>query len=260
MGERGQARQAGGLRVQGRFCAWGRRVPALRCPCRGASGLQNGLLVVNMLIDGHRGLAEQLASCDLPTVLQSCWRDGQSTGCPHAMLALRVINCFAEHQLPLETAGRVSPAHPCHAVAPQTQWAGLPRLPGQSTLLAPLKRVSGLDPCVLAVAGSGAPLDLRDMRMLLGGLRDGILSKDMVVALERQLCGEGPVLAGEAAQLLQDHRCFRLLLHSFELLGVEKAMSLSILRWVQVALVGVWGLHSTCMSAGGDVGGHGACL
>lgn len=82
------------------------------------------------------------------------------------------------------------------------------------------------------MAGREAPLDLRDVRTLLGGLGDGILSKDVVVALERQLCGEGPIPSGEVAQLLQDHRCFRLLLRSFELLGAEKAMSLSILRWV----------------------------
>ncbi|KAM6272206.1 cullin-9-like isoform 2-T2 [Spheniscus humboldti] len=150
----------------------------------GSSGVQNGLLVVNMLIDSHRGLAEQLASCDLPTVLQSCWWDRQSTGCPHAMLALSAINRLAEHRIPLglETAGRE------------------------------------------------APLDLRDVPTLLDGLGDGTLSKDVVVALERQLCGEGPVPSGEAARLLQDHRCFRLLLHSFELLGAEKAVSLSILR------------------------------
>ncbi|KAM7118617.1 cullin-9-like isoform 3-T3 [Ciconia maguari] len=150
----------------------------------GSSGVQNGLLVVNMLIDGHRGLAEQLASCDLPTVLQSCWWDRQGAGCPHAMLALGVINRLAEHRLPL-----------------------------------------GLE-----MAGREAPLDLRDMQTLLGGLGDSILSKDVVVALERQLCGEGPVPSGEVAQLLQDHRCFRLLLRSFELLGAEKAVSLSILR------------------------------
>ena len=81
------------------------------------------------------------------------------------------------------------------------------------------------------------------------------MSKDVVVALERQLCGEGPVPSGEVAQLLQDHRCFRLLLRSFELLGAEKAVSLSILRWVQGHLVGVWGLRSRCVGAGGDVGG-----
>lgn len=135
------------------------------------------------------------------------------------------------------------------------QRAGLPRLPGQSTPLVALKRVPGLGPCVLVMAGREAPLDLRDVPTLLDGLGDGTLSKDVVVALERQLCGEGPVPSGEAARLLQDHRCFRLLLHSFELLGAEKAVSLSILRWVQGDLVGVWGLRSRCVSAGGDAGG-----
>ncbi|KAM9273170.1 cullin-9 isoform 6-T6 [Cariama cristata] len=155
-----------------------RRVPG------GSSGVRNGLLVVNMLIDSHRGLAEQLASCGLLAVLQSCWWDGQSAGCSHAMLALGAINRLAEHRLRL-----------------------------------------GLE-----MAGREAQLDLRDVRMLLGSAGDGIVSKDVVVALERQLCGEGPVPAGEAAQLLQDRCCFRLLLRSFELLGAEKAVSLSILR------------------------------
>ncbi|XP_074673602.1 cullin-9-like isoform X7 [Strix aluco] len=151
---------------------------------KGSSGVRNGLLVVNMLIDGHRGLAEQLAGRDLATVLQSCWWDGQSSSCPHAMLALGVINRLAEHRLPLglETAGRE------------------------------------------------APLDLRDVRPLLSSVGDGTLSKDVVVALDRQLCSEGAVPSGEASQLLQDHRCFRLLLRSFELLGAEKAVSLSVLR------------------------------
>ncbi|KAM6298282.1 cullin-9-like [Aegotheles albertisi] len=150
----------------------------------GSSGVQNGLLVVNMLIDGHRGLAEQLVSCDLPAVLQSCWGAGQSAGCPQALLALGVINRLAEHRLP---------------AGPDT-------------------------------AGREAPLDLGDVRTLLGGLGDGLLSKDVVVALERQLCSAGPVPSGEAAQLLQDQRCFRLLLRSFEPLAAEKAVSLSILR------------------------------
>lgn len=118
----------------------GGSVPASLCPCRGSSGVQNGLLVVNMLMDSHRGLAEQLASCDLPTVLQSCWWDGQSTGCPHAMLALRTFNRLAEHRPPLgpETAGNVPPT-PHHGQAPRMERAGLPCLPGQSTPLVPLK-------------------------------------------------------------------------------------------------------------------------
>lgn len=111
----------------------GRKAPASLCPCRGSSGVQNGLLVVNMLMDGHRGLAEQLASCDLPAVLQSCWRDGQSPGCPHATLALGAINRLAEHGLPLgpQSAGSSCPAPLCHG--PAVPRAGLPPRAGQST-------------------------------------------------------------------------------------------------------------------------------
>ncbi|XP_064915033.1 cullin-9 isoform X9 [Columba livia] len=159
----------------------------------GSSGVQNGLLVVNMLIDGHRGLAEQLVSCDLHTVLQSCWWDKQSTGCPQAMLALSTINRLAEHRLPL----------------------------------------------CLEMAGREVPLGLGDMQTLLGSLGDNsTLSKEVVVVLERQLCAEGPVPSGEAARLLQDHGCFRLLLRSLKLLGTEKAMSLSILRILNKFLEG----------------------
>ncbi|XP_037989219.1 cullin-9 isoform X3 [Motacilla alba alba] len=150
----------------------------------GSSGVQNGLLVVNVLMDGHRGLAEQLANCDLLAVLQSCWRAGQSSGCPQAVLALSAINRLAEHGLPLG-----------------------PEAAGREVLL-----------------------DAKGVQMLLGGVDDGVLSKEVVVALERQLCSEGSVCSGQVAQLLQDHSCFRLLLRSLELLGTEKAVSLSILR------------------------------
>ncbi|XP_054248494.1 cullin-9-like [Indicator indicator] len=146
----------------------------------GSSGVQNGLVVVKMLLENHRGLAEQLVSCDLPRVLQSCWGEGQSSDCPQAALALSVINCLAEHQLSPGTAGRE------------------------------------------------APLDVGDVQMLLGGLGDGVLSKEVVVALEQQLCAAIP--SGQLWQLLQDQRSFRLLLRSLELLGAEKAVSLSILR------------------------------
>ncbi|KAM4680914.1 LOW QUALITY PROTEIN: cullin-9-like [Amazona ochrocephala] len=197
----------------------------------GSSGVQNGLLVVNMLIDGHRGLAEQLASCDLPAVLQSCWRDGQSPGCPHVTLALGAINRLAEHGLPLgpQSAGSSCPAPLCHdPLVPQA---------GQSSCCRLVSRGLGRAH-VSVVAGREAPVDLGDVRRLLSGLGDGILSKDVLVALERQLCGEGPVPSGEAARLLQDHRCFRPLLRSFELLGAEKAVSLSILRILNKILDG----------------------
>ncbi|XP_062427383.1 cullin-9-like isoform X3 [Rhea pennata] len=153
---------------------------------RGSSGVRNGLLVVNMLLEGHRGLAEQLVSCELPAVLRSCWRDGQGAGCPGRSLALSAINRLAEHEAPrsLEAAGAEAPPEPGDV----------------------------------------------DVRMLVGGAREGGLSAEAVVALERHLCGEGAMRSGEAARLLRDRECFALLLRSFKLLGTEKAASLSILR------------------------------
>lgn len=74
-------------------------------------------------------------------------------------------------------------------------------------------------------------MDPQGVQMLLGALDDGVLSREVVVALERQLCSQVP--SGQEAQLLQDPSCFQLLLRSLELLGTEKAVSLSILRWVQ---------------------------
>lgn len=120
----------------------------------------------------------------------------------------------------------------------------------------------GLCPGVLVVAGREAPLGPRDMRMLLGGLGDSVLSKDVVVALERHLCGASAVPSGEAAQLLRDRRCFQVLLRSFGLLGAEKALSLSILRWVPSR--GIWWGPGASAAGVREVvvmpGEHGACL
>ncbi|KAK9412103.1 cullin-9-like [Crotalus adamanteus] len=63
-----------------------------------SSAVQNGLLVLNMLISNHKGLAEQLGSCALRSVLQSCCQTGQSS---NEMLARIVLNRLAEHKLPL---------------------------------------------------------------------------------------------------------------------------------------------------------------
>ncbi|XP_066849591.1 cullin-9-like isoform X1 [Anser cygnoides] len=153
-------------------------VRAMQSVPGGASGVRNGLLVLRMLVDGHRGLAERLVSGELPAVLQSCWRDGQGAGGPTALLALGVINCLAEHRLPLG-----------------------PETPGAEALL--------------------------EAREPAGGPGDCALSEDVVVALERQLCGGGPVPSGEASQ---ERRCFQMLLRSLELLGAEKAVGLRILR------------------------------
>uniref|UniRef100_A0A0A9ZGB3 Cullin-9 n=1 Tax=Crotalus horridus TaxID=35024 RepID=A0A0A9ZGB3_CROHD len=63
-----------------------------------SSAVQNGLLVLNMLISNHKGLAEQLGSCALRSVLQSCCQTDQSS---NEMLARIVLNRLAEHKLPL---------------------------------------------------------------------------------------------------------------------------------------------------------------
>ncbi|KAL8185246.1 UNVERIFIED_CONTAM: hypothetical protein K2H54_043762, partial [Gekko kuhli] len=63
-----------------------------------SSAVQNGLLVLNMLISNHKGLAEQLGNCDLHSVLQNCCHSGQNS---NEMLARIVLNRLAEHKLPL---------------------------------------------------------------------------------------------------------------------------------------------------------------
>uniref|UniRef100_A0A8C4YJ43 Cullin 9 n=1 Tax=Gopherus evgoodei TaxID=1825980 RepID=A0A8C4YJ43_9SAUR len=42
-----------------------------------SSAVKNGLLVAGLLIDNHRGLAEQLVSCDVHSALRSCCQGGQ---------------------------------------------------------------------------------------------------------------------------------------------------------------------------------------
>lgn len=83
------------------------------CPYRGMSAVQNGLLVVNMLVDNHRGLAEQLVSCGIQSVLQSCCQGGRSPAepsCPSETLAMAMLSRLAEHKIPsdLTTAGMES--------------------------------------------------------------------------------------------------------------------------------------------------------
>lgn len=96
----------------GRLGAGARAVAPRLCPCRGSSGVRNGLLVVQMLLEEPRGLAEQLWGCELAAVLRSCWRDGQGSDCPDAALALGVMKRLAERQLPPGTAGSVGAAEP----------------------------------------------------------------------------------------------------------------------------------------------------
>ncbi|KAL8185229.1 UNVERIFIED_CONTAM: hypothetical protein K2H54_043583 [Gekko kuhli] len=72
-----------------------------------SSAVQNGLLVLNMLISNHKGLAEQLGNCDLHSVLQNCCHSGQNS---NEMLARIVLNRLAEHKLPLSQENAESAA------------------------------------------------------------------------------------------------------------------------------------------------------
>ncbi|XP_016847250.2 cullin-9 isoform X1 [Anolis carolinensis] len=63
-----------------------------------SSAVQNGLLVLNVLINNHKGLAEQLGNCDLYSVLKNCCQTGQRS---NEMLARIVLNRLADHKLPL---------------------------------------------------------------------------------------------------------------------------------------------------------------
>lgn len=91
-------------------------VPALTLtPClrSSTSAVQNGLLVVNMLVDNHHGLAEQLVSCGIHSALQSCCQGGQNPAepsCPSETLATAMLSRLVEHKVPsdLATAGTES--------------------------------------------------------------------------------------------------------------------------------------------------------
>lgn len=80
---------------------------------RASSAVQNGLLVLNLLINDHKGLAEQLGKCGLHAVLQSCCHAGQSS---NKMLAQMVLSRLAEHKVLLnqESAGMKYP--PCRFI------------------------------------------------------------------------------------------------------------------------------------------------
>ncbi|XP_053169139.1 cullin-9-like isoform X3 [Hemicordylus capensis] len=71
------------------------------------TAVQNGLLVLNKLIHNHKGLAEQLGSYDLHSVLQSCCRSGHGS---NEMLAQIALNHLAEHKLLLSQESEGSAA------------------------------------------------------------------------------------------------------------------------------------------------------
>ncbi|XP_059576337.1 cullin-9 isoform X3 [Alligator mississippiensis] len=171
------------------LCAIPAAISTMQGTAGGMSAVQNGLLVVNMLVDNHRGLAEQLVSCGIQSVLQSCCQGGRSPAepsCPSETLAMAMLSRLAEHKIPSD----------------------------------------------LTTADAGAPLDLRDVdvQKLVASLREGILSKEVLLALEQHLCDKSLWHESEAAELLQDRDCFLLLLRNLEQLGAEKAVQLGVLR------------------------------
>lgn len=198
---------------------------------RGCPGQESGTAVS---LQGLLGGAERAAGGERA--------DGRAPGPGGAAGQLRsaggaaeLLEGGAEQRLPLGRAGPQRHQSPGRAAGPGGSRYRLlpPGCHGQGrapwgAAAAPGGAQAGLS--VPVPAGTEVPLD---PPMLLGVLDDGALCKEVVVALERQLCSQGPVPSGQVAQLLQDHGCFQLLLRSLELLGTEKAVSLRILRWVQ---------------------------
>ncbi|KAJ7341193.1 hypothetical protein JRQ81_005019 [Phrynocephalus forsythii] len=62
-----------------------------------SSAVQNGLLVLNKLMEYHQGLAEQLARQGLHAILQSCWSSAFGS---QEMLAQIVLSLLVEYKLP----------------------------------------------------------------------------------------------------------------------------------------------------------------
>ena len=136
---------------------------------------------------------------------------------------------------------------PCWPSASSTAWrsTGCPAALRLQVLRArpsaprPRRRGLRILSCAARPAGAEALLlEAREAQAPAGGLWDGALPEDVVVALERQLCGVAAIPAGEASRQLQERRCFRPLLRSLELPGAEKAVGLRIIRWGSVA---AWG-------------------
>ncbi|XP_069464981.1 cullin-9 isoform X2 [Ambystoma mexicanum] len=153
------------------------------------SAVQNGLLVVSMLINNHKSLAEQFLNCGIQAVLQNCCESLSSP--QHEMLALIVKNRLSAHKLPADMAN------------------------------------GGSDP-----ADSTLPFDLKemDLKKLLASLKETSLSKEIILALERCVCGETLALEADLSELMKDRDSFLMLLRNLEQLRSEKVVQLGILR------------------------------
>nr|XP_034967035.1 cullin-9-like isoform X2 [Zootoca vivipara] len=154
-----------------------------------SAAVRNGLLVLNRLIDYHKGLAEQLENGDLHVVLQSCCRAGQSC---NERLARVVLSRLAGRTPPLSQEDAVS-------------------------------------------AASFGLKDI-DVPKLLSSLHTSSVCKEMVLALEGCICGQGAFPVGNSCEFLADV----LLLKDLVPLGSEKDVLLGTLRLLNKFLDSSW--------------------
>ncbi|XP_069464995.1 cullin-9-like isoform X2 [Ambystoma mexicanum] len=155
-----------------------------------ASAVENGLLVVSMLINNHKSLAEQLMNCSIDAVLQSCC---ESTSSPqHKMLALIVKNSLSEHKRSVDMENSESDP-------PDSSPSSFLKEKDLKKLSATLKETSLQKEIILALE-----------RLICAE----------AAALEHDI----PEL------LLKDRNWFLMLLRTLEQLRIEKAVQLGILR------------------------------
>ncbi|XP_074845382.1 cullin-9-like isoform X2 [Carettochelys insculpta] len=197
-----------------------------------ASAVRNGLLVAAMLMDGHRGLAEQLASCDIHSVLLSCCQGEQGPTAPghgNQALAKIALSRLAEHKLPtnLELA---------EAGAPLAVLEG-----DVQTLLGRLQESSLSTELVLALErglcdGAGpesevgqALLERRHFLLLLRSLEQLGAEKAVQLGTLRIL---NKLLDSPEAEALPWHECIQPCLSSMSAHGSEREVVQEFIRFL----------------------------
>ncbi|XP_075441109.1 cullin-9-like [Ascaphus truei] len=161
-----------------------------------SSHVHNGLLIVRMLIDDHTGLAEQLSSAELPSVLQSFSQvsSDPESGPHNHMLGVLLKQCLAE----LKDHGQEG-----------TEAADVPQ---------------------------SVALQEMDVQSLLCSLKENKMCKELLPALERCVCEDISSLRCDVSELLTDPDFFLQLLSSLEQLQAEKRLQLSVYRILNKAL------------------------
>ncbi|KAM4772452.1 cullin-9-like [Rhinophrynus dorsalis] len=162
------------------------------------SSVHNGLLVVRMLMENHKSLAEYFSTCDLPAVLErfsEVPRSSESIKL-HAVLTLLVQCCLSE----MKNRG--------------LQGAQFKGAEGAQTLV----------------------LQDMDLPTLLCSLKDNQMCRELLPALERCICDGVSSLFCDVSQLLTDTSFFLQLLSSLEPHRMEKHLQLSIYRILNKSL------------------------